>query len=528
MPPFLPLIAGGAAALVAAVVAFFVGRKSGRSGLEREQQSALSTAEHRVRQMVGEAEREAETLKKSAVVAGKEETLKLRESFESEARTRRAEIEKSEKAQADKSRELDRKADVLDQKDKDLARRATEIGRREKTADDRQRDLDRIEDEARKRLEALAGLTAEQAKAELIRRLEDEAHATAASRVREIRERARRDADREAKKIVALAVQRIAAEHTSEISTAAVSLPSDEMKGRIIGREGRNIRAFELATGVDVIIDDTPDTVVISCFEPVRREIGRLALEKLVTDGRIHPGRIEEVVAKARAEVERGIIESGEQAVYELGIHGMHPELIKLVGRSKYRTSYGQQILNHSKEVAHLAGIMAAELGLDVALARRGALLHDVGKVLTHEHEGTHVQLGVEVATKYGESPAVVNCIAAHHDDVPHESEESVLVQAADGISGSRPGARREAFETYVKRLEGLEKIATSYKGVEKSFAIQAGREIRVTVTPDQIDDVRAQQLAEEIARRVENELQYPGQIKVVVIRETRATDIAR
>ncbi|MCE2940234.1 MAG: ribonuclease Y [Gemmatimonadota bacterium] len=528
MPPYLPLIAGGAAALVAAVVAFVVGRRAGRAALEREQQTALSTAEHRVRQMVGEAEREAETLKKSALVAGKEESLRLREAFEAEARTRRAELEKVEKVHADKSRELDRKADVLDQKDKDLARRATEIGRREKTADDRQRDLDRIEEDARKRLEALAGLTADQARGELVRRLEDEAHAAAASRVREIRERARRDADREAKKIVALAVQRIAAEHTSEISTAAVSLPSDEMKGRIIGREGRNIRAFELATGVDVIIDDTPDTVVISCFEPVRREIGRLALEKLVTDGRIHPGRIEEVVAKARTEVERGIVESGEQAVYELGVHGMHPELVKLVGRMKYRTSYGQQILNHSKEVAHLAGIMAAELGLDVALARRGALLHDVGKVLTHEHEGTHVQLGVEVATKYGESPAVVNCIAAHHDDVPHESEESVLVQAADGISGSRPGARREAFETYVKRLEGLERIATSYKGVEKSFAIQAGREIRVMVTPDQIDDGRAQQLAEEIARRVENELQYPGQIKVVVIRETRATDIAR
>jgi ribonuclease Y len=528
MPPYLPLIAGCAAALVAAVVAFVVGRRAGRAALEREQQTALSTAEHRVRQMVGEAEREAETLKKSALVAGKEESLRLREAFEAEARTRRAELEKVEKVHADKSRELDRKADVLDQKDKDLARRATEIGRREKTADDRQRDLDRIEEDARKRLEALAGLTADQARGELVRRLEDEAHAAAASRVREIRERARRDADREAKKIVALAVQRIAAEHTSEISTAAVSLPSDEMKGRIIGREGRNIRAFELATGVDVIIDDTPDTVVISCFEPVRREIGRLALEKLVTDGRIHPGRIEEVVAKARTEVERGIVESGEQAVYELGVHGMHPELVKLVGRMKYRTSYGQQILNHSKEVAHLAGIMAAELGLDVALARRGALLHDVGKVLTHEHEGTHVQLGVEVATKYGESPAVVNCIAAHHDDVPHESEESVLVQAADGISGSRPGARREAFETYVKRLEGLERIATSYKGVEKSFAIQAGREIRVMVTPDQIDDGRAQQLAEEIARRVENELQYPGQIKVVVIRETRATDIAR
>jgi len=283
------------------------------------------------------------------------------------------------------------------------------------------------------------------------------------------------------------------------------------MKGRIIGREGRNIRAFELATGVDVIIDDTPDTVVVSCFDPVRREIARLSLEKLVADGRIHPGRIEEVVNKSRLEVDASIIETGEQAAYESGVHGLHPELVKLIGRMRWRTSYGQNILNHSKEVAWLAGIMAAELGLDVAMARRGALLHDVGKVLTHEHEGTHVQLGVEVATRYGENPLVVNCIAAHHDDVPHETEVSVLVQAADAISGARPGARREAFETYVKRLESLEKIASSYKGIEKVFAIQAGREIRVIVTPEEVDDPRMATLTEEIARRIEAELQYPG-----------------
>ena len=300
------------------------------------------------------------------------------------------------------------------------------------------------------------------------------------------------------------------------------------MKGRIIGREGRNIRAFELATGVDVIIDDTPDTVVVSCFDPVRREVARLALEKLVADGRIHPGRIEEVVEKSRKEVDASIIETGEQAAYEVGVHGLHPEMIKLIGRMKWRTSYGQNILFHSKETAFLAGIMAAELGLDVAMAKRGALLHDVGKVLTHDHEGTHVQLGVEVATKYGEHPLVINCIAAHHDDVPHESEVSVLVQAADAISGSRPGARREAFETYVKRLEGLEKIAGSYKGVDRVFAIQAGREVRVIVDPSGVDDARMQSLTEEIARRVESELQYPGQIRVVAIRETRASDIAR
>jgi ribonuclease Y len=300
------------------------------------------------------------------------------------------------------------------------------------------------------------------------------------------------------------------------------------MKGRIIGREGRNIRAFELATGVDVIIDDTPDTVVVSGFEPVRREIARLALSKLVADGRIHPGRIEEVVAKARKEVDASIQEMGEQALYEVGITGVHQEMVKLIGRMHYRTSYGQNILAHSKEVAWLAGIMAAELGLDVALAKRGAMLHDVGKVLTHEHEGTHVQLGVEIATKYGENPLVVNCIAAHHDDVPHETEVSVLVQAADAISGSRPGARREAFDTYVRRLEGLERIAASYNGVEKVFAIQAGREVRVIVNPDHIDDPKMATLTEEIARRIEAELQYPGQIKVVVIRETRAVDFAR
>src|SRR5213075_2469362 len=400
--------------------------------------------------------------------------------------------------------------------------------RREKTVADREVDLEKLIGDERRRLEQMAGMSAQDAKNELMRRMEEEAQADAANRIREIRESAKRNAEREGKKIVALAIQRIAADHTAESTVSAVSLPNDEMKGRIIGREGRNIRAFELATGVDVIIDDTPDTVVVSCFDPVRREVARLSLEKLVADGRIHPGRIEEVVNKSRQEVDTSIVETGEQAAYESGVHGLHPELVKLIGRMRWRTSYGQNILNHSKEVAWLAGIMAAELGLDVNMARRGALLHDVGKVLTHEHEGTHVQLGVEVATRYGENPLVVNCIAAHHDDVPHETEVSVLVQAADAISGARPGARREAFETYVKRLEGLEKIASSYRGIEKVFAIQAGREIRVIVTPEEVDDPRMSSLTEEIARRIEAELQYPGQIKVVLIRETRAVDFAR
>ena len=521
-------IAIGATLVVASPIAFVFGRKRGQAAEEAARKAAGQAAEQVAKRIVSDAEREADSAKKQALLSGKEEVMKVREAWEQEARKRREEVEREEKRVAEREGQLDKKVDLVDQKERDLSRRASELGRKEKQLDEKQAELDGLVGEERRRLEQLAGLSATEAKAELIRRLEEEAHADASNRIREIRDSAKRNADREAKKIVALAVQRIAAEHTAEITASAVALPKDDMKGRIIGREGRNIRAFELATGVDVIIDDTPDTVVVSCFDPVRREVARLALEKLVADGRIHPGRIEEVVEKSKKEVDAGIIETGEQAAYEVGVHGLHPEIIKLIGRMKWRTSYGQNILFHSKEVAFLAGIMAAELGLDVAMAKRGALLHDIGKVLTHDHEGTHVQLGVEVATKYGEHPLVVNCIAAHHDDVPHEGEVSVLVQAADAISGSRPGARREAFETYVKRLEGLEKIAASYKGVDRVFAIQAGREVRVIVDPDTVDDNRMQSLTEEIARRVESELQYPGQIKVVAIREKRSSDIAR
>ena len=522
------LAAALGAVILASAAFFFLGRRIGRTAEIKRLAAAKSTAEETATRIVTESEREAENLRKSAVVAGKEELIRLREKFESEVRGRREEVEREERRITERENVLDRKSDLLEQRDRDLGRRASEFGRREKTVVQREEELGSLIAEERRRLEQMAGMSAQDAKSELVRRIEEEAQADAANRVREIRETARRNAEREAKKIVALAIQRIAADHTAESTVSAVSLPNDEMKGRIIGREGRNIRAFELATGVDVIIDDTPDTVVVSCFDPIRREIARLALEKLVSDGRIHPGRIEEVVNKSRKEVDAQILEIGEQAAYETGIHGLHPELVKLIGRMHWRTSYGQNILQHSKEVSWLAGIMAAELGLDVILAKRGALLHDVGKVLTHEHEGTHVQLGVEVATKYGENPLVVNCIAAHHDDVPHESEVSVLVQAADAISGSRPGARREAFETYVKRLEGLERIASSYKGVDKVYAIQAGREVRVIVMPDDIDDVRMTTMSEEIARRIETELQYPGQIKVVLIRETRAVDFAR
>jgi ribonucrease Y len=509
--------------------AFFIfGRRAGGKTEIDRQLAAKATAEETSRKIIGDAERESENVRKSAVVSGKEEVIKLREQFEVEVRGRREEVEREERRVSERETVLDRKFEILEQRDKEYTRRDSEFGRREKTVGAREQEVEQLVAEERRRLEQMAGMSAQDAKNELMRRMEESAQADAANRIREIRETAKRNAEREGKKIIALAIQRIAADHTAETTVSAVALPNDEMKGRIIGREGRNIRAFELATGVDVIIDDTPDTVVVSCFDPVRREVARLSLEKLVSDGRIHPGRIEEVVAKSRKEVETQIVETGEQAAYDAGVHGLHPELIKLVGRMRWRTSYGQNILQHSKEVAWLAAIMATELGLDVAMARRGALLHDVGKVLTHEHEGTHVQLGVEVATKYGENPLVVNCIAAHHDDVPHESEVSVLVQAADAISGSRPGARREAFETYVKRLEGLEKIASSYKGVEKVFAIQAGREVRVIVLPEDVDDMRMTTMSEEIARRIEAEMQYPGQIKVVLIRETRAVDFAR
>ena len=492
---------GGA---VAAGVAFYaIGRRVER----RTAEAAAGAAAAETERLLGEA-------RQRVVLAAKEELMQAREGFEEEAARRRRDIERHEQ--------------LVEQRFGALEERARGLELRGRALEDRDQALAAQELEARARIEQIAGLTAQEAKQELLRQLEDEARNEAAALARDLKEQARRSADKEAKKILALAIQRLAPESTAETTVSAVALPSDEMKGRIIGREGRNIRAFEAATGVDVIIDDTPDTVVVSCFDPVRREVGRLALERLITDGRIHPGRIEEIVDKARVEVDASVLEAGEQAVYETGIKGMHPELVKLVGRMRYRTSYGQNILEHSKEVAWLAGILAAELKLDVQLAKRGALLHDIGKVLTHEHDGTHVQLGVEVATKHGEHPTVINCIAAHHDDVAHESPISVIVQAADAVSGSRPGARREAFETYVKRLTQLEQIASEFAGVEKVFAIQAGREVRVVVTPNTIDDGKASVLCEQIARKIERELQYPGQIKVVVIRETRAVDFAR
>ncbi len=520
----LPTLAGVAAGLAIGLVFILFHRQSQR----RAADGVLATAQREAARLRADTARQAEAAKAETVLAAKLETLALREELDREIQRKRDEWERVERRAEERSRGQDRKVEEMNARERSLDKRDEGLGQKELVLRGREGEADKLAQEQRARLERIAGLTAEEARRELLQRVEDEARGQAQALARDIKEQAKKGADREARRIIAIATQRLAAEHTAESTVAAVPLPNDEMKGRIIGREGRNIRAFETATGVDVIIDDTPDTVIVSCFDPIRREVARRALEALIQDGRIHPGRIEEIVAKVQKELESQLVELGEQAAYDTGIHGLHPELVKLIGRMRYRTSYGQNIYDHSKEVAWLAGMMAAELHLDVQLAKRGGLLHDVGKVLTHENEGTHVELGVEVARRYGESPAVINCIQAHHDDVPHESAESVLVQAADAISGSRPGARREAFETYVKRLTRLEEIANGFPGVEKCNVIQAGREVRVVVTPDRIDDSAATLLSETIARKIENELQYPGQIKVVVIRETRAVDYAR
>ncbi|HWP37749.1 MAG TPA: ribonuclease Y [Gemmatimonadales bacterium] len=520
MPLWAVIAAVAGAAGIAGAVFYFLGRRSERRLAEAGERTAS--------QLLARARQDAEAARAEAAVSAKAEALRLREEAEREIQRRRDELDRVERRLEEREEALERRAGGLEDRERALKRQDQSLAERERHVKQGEDELARVLAEQRQKLEQIGGLSAADAKAELVRQITDEARSAAAAAVRDIKEEAKRSAEREAKHIVALAIQRLASETTAESTVSAVVLPNDEMKGRIIGREGRNIRAFETATGVDVIIDDTPDTVVISCFDPVRREIARLALSQLIQDGRIHPGRIEEVVAKVGREVEQDIREAGEQAVFDLGIHGMHQELVRLVGCMKYRTSYGQNMYHHSKEVAWLAGIMAAELKLDVHLARRGGLLHDIGKVMTHEHDGTHVQLGVEAARKYGEHPVVINCIAAHHDDVPHESPISVIVQAADSVSGSRPGARREAFESYVKRLTRLEEIATGFRGVEKAFAIQAGREIRIAVLPEVVDDRQAEELADQVARKIENELQYPGQIRVVVVREKRAVNVAR
>jgi ribonuclease Y len=471
---------------------------------------------------------EAENALKAGELAGREEGFRLRGAWEKEESRRREEIERAERRAEERSDASGRQAERLDSREEEIDRRSGEVKRREGELERNAGEVERAEAEAGRRLEELAGLSAEEAKHELIDSLRDTAKAEAANTLREIKEQAQTDAEREAKKIVALSIQRMAADLTAETTVSVVQLPSDEMKGRIIGREGRNIRSFEQATGVDVIIDDTPEAVVLSAFDPVRRETARIALERLVEDGRIHPGRIEEMVDKAAAEVEQSMVDSAEEVLYELGLHNIHAEIVKTLGRLRFRTSYGQNQLQHAREVALLAGGMAAEMGLDVQGTKRAAILHDVGKGMTHEHEGTHVELGYRLCKKHDETPLVLNAIRAHHDEEPHFFAETFLVSAADAISGSRPGARREMFEGYVKRLEKLEELAMEQEGVARCFAIQAGRELRVMVEPEKVGDGEMAQISEAVARRIESELQYPGQIKVVVVRETRAIDFAR
>lgn len=487
-----------------------------------------AVAQDEASKILGRATEEAETLRKAQLLEGREEGFRLKEAWEKEETRRREETERGERRVQERGDSLDRRFDQLTERELAMEARAEEVSGREEQTKQKDAQLASLTAEVQAKLQSVAGLSAEEAKKQLVESLADEARADAANSLRQIKEEAQRTGDHEAKKIIGLAIQRMAAEHTAETTVSVVQLPSDEMKGRIIGREGRNIRSFEQTTGIDVIIDDTPEAVVLSGFDPVRREVARIALERLVEDGRIHPARIEEMVEKARGEVEESMVVAAEEVLYELGIHNVHPEIVRVLGRLKFRTSYGQNQLAHAKEVAILAGSMAGEMGLDVQITKRAGILHDVGKGLTHEQEGTHVELGYRLCKKHGEHEIVLNAIKAHHDEEPHFFAETFMVSAGDAISGSRPGARREMFDGYVKRLERLEEIAEEHPGVERCFAIQAGRELRVMVQPDKVTDSDIAQISEAVARRIEGELQYPGQIKVVVIRETRAVDFAR
>ncbi|WP_335872867.1 ribonuclease Y [Bacillus sp. 2205SS5-2] len=506
--------------IVGVVVGYFI-RKS-------IAEAKISGAKHAAEQIFEDAKREAEALKKEALLEAKDENHKLRTETERELRERRNELQKQENR-------LMHKEENLDRKDESLSKRETTLERKEDTLINRQQHIEETESKVdemirsqQTELERISGLTRDEARSIILDRVESELSHDIAIMVKEYENRAKEDGDKKAKEILSLAIQRCAAEHVAETTVSVVNLPNDEMKGRIIGREGRNIRTLETLTGIDLIIDDTPEAVILSGFDPIRRETARIALEKLVQDGRIHPARIEEMVEKSRREVDEYIREVGEQTTFEVGVHGLHPDLIKILGRLKYRTSYGQNVLKHSVEVAFLSGLLAAELGEDENLARRAGLLHDIGKAIDHEVEGSHVEIGVELATKYKEHPVVINSIASHHGDTDPTSVIAVLVAAADALSAARPGARSETLENYIRRLEKLEDISESYEGVEKSFAIQAGREVRIMVRPESIDDLDAHRLARDIRKRIEEELDYPGHIKVTVIRETRAVEYAK
>jgi ribonucrease Y len=517
MAAILGIVAG---AVVAFVAGFATRAAQGRRGLQ--------SAEGQARSVLEQAARDAEASRRQAVLEGREEALRLKQQIEREVQEARTAQLAAERAFQDKEAAFNRRVEIVEKKERDLKRSETDLREREGALEVRSTQLGKLFEEQTARLEKIAGMNAEEARRQLLDSIRSEAQAEAAKFVAEIRDGAQRNAEREARKITLLAIQRYASDHVADATVSVVHLPSDDMKGRIIGREGRNIRAFEVVTGVDVIIDDTPEAVVLSAFDPVRREVARQSLKRLVEDGRIHPARIEEVVGKVKEEVEAHIRELGERACLDVGIPGIHPELQNLLGRLHYRTSFGQNILEHSQEVAHLSGIMAAELGFDQKLAKRCGLLHDIGKAIDHDREGTHPQLGMEVAQRYGEPQPVLEAIGYHHDDYAGGSLWPVLVSAADAVSGARPGARRESIEVYIKRLEALEKIASQFPGVEKSYAIQAGREIRIMVEHHKVDDARAQGLANDIARRIEKELEYPGQIRVTVIRETRAVDYAK
>ncbi|MFL6236413.1 MAG: ribonuclease Y [Thermoanaerobaculia bacterium] len=496
--------------------------------VRQERKRVLEVAQREAAQVIEDARRQSETQMREAEVAAREKLLQARSEFEKVSRKQRAELEAQERRLTQKGDSLDKRSEELARRDKELSQLDRSLAVREKSVEKREAELERMLAEERIKLEQIAGLTAQQAKDELVRVMEDEARIEAAHIVKRIEDEAREQASKQAQRIIGMAVQRSASDYVSETTVSVVMLPNDEMKGRIIGREGRNIRALETATGVDLIVDDTPEAVILSGFDPFRREVARVALERLIVDGRIHPARIEEIVEKVKAELDVKILQEGESALLELGIPGMHPELIRLLGRLRYRTSYGQNVLQHSKEVAFLAGTMAAELKANVAVARRGGLLHDIGKAIDREMDGTHLQIGIDLLRKYGETEEVVHSMACHHGDYDPQTVEAVLVTAADALSAARPGARREVLETYVKRLEKLEEIASSFKGVQKTFAIQAGREIRIIVDSGKIGDEQALWLSKDIARKVEQELTYPGQIKVTVIRETRSVEYAR